>query len=140
MQGGRVNVSTKSRAEIEAEAGGPKLLALRGTVMTFVKNGAVRSGHQDETRLSEGDECLEEIEARFHGAEVLKELDDPRLTHVVIIGEDHMKEEGEMIAHVRKERSKRLREGKNVFHLVSSAWVEASVRENRLVSEGEYAL
>ena len=94
MHGGRVSVSTKLRAEIEAEAGGPKLLALRGTVMAFVNNGDARNRHQDETRLSEADECLEEIEARFHGAEVLKELDDPRLTHVVIIGEDHMKEEG----------------------------------------------
>ena len=138
-QGARVNVSSKARAEIEAEAGGLKILALRGTVMAFVKNDG-RSGHQNETSLDEGDICLEEIEARFHGAEVVKELDDPRLTHVVIVGEEQKDEEGGVIADVRKERSRRLREGKNIFHLVSSAWVEVSVRENRLVSEGEFAL
>ena len=137
-QGARVKVSSKARAEIEAEAGGPRILALRGTVMVFVKDG--RSGHQNETSLDEGDFCLEEIEARFHGAEVVKELDDPRLTHVVIVGEEQKDEEGGLIADVRKERGRRLREGKNIFHLVSSAWVEASVRENRLVSEGEFAL
>ena len=134
-QGARVNVSSKARAEIEAEAGGgAKILALRGTVMAFVKDG--RSGHGNETSLDEGDICLEEIEARFHGAEVVKELDDPRLTHVVIVGEEEKDEEGGIIADVRKERGRRLREGENIFHLVSSAWVEVSVRENRLVSEG----
>ena len=136
-QGGRVKVSKKSRAEIETETGGPKILALRGAVIVFVKNG--RSGHKGETSLDEGDECLEEIEARFHGAEVVKKLDDLRLTHVVIVGEEWKKEEIGM-ANVRKERSKRLREGKNVFHLVSVAWLEASVRENRMSSEGEYVL
>ena len=137
-QGGRVKVSKKLRAEIETEAGGPKILALRGAVIAFVKNG--RSGQQGETNLDEGDECLEEIEARFHGAEVVKKLDDSRLTHVVIVGEEQKDEEGGLIADVRKERSRRLREGKNIFHLVSSAWVEVSVRGKRLVSEGEFAL
>ena len=85
--------------------------------------------------MDEGDECLEEIEARFHGAEVVKKLNDLRLTHVVIVGDE---EKG--ISVVREERSRRLREGKNIFHLVSSAWLEASVRENKLVSEGEDAL
>ena len=136
-QGGRVKVSKKSRAEIETETGGPKILALRGAVIAFVKNG--RSGHKGETNLDEGDECLEEIEARFHGAEVVKKLDDLRLTHVVIVGEEWKKEEIGM-ANVRKERSKRLRVGKTVFHLVSAAWMEASVRENRMVLEGEYVL
>ena len=138
-QGARVSVSSKSRAEIEAEAGGPKILALRGTVMAFVQNDG-ECGHQDETSLEEGDLCLEEVEARFHGAEVVKELDDPSLTHVVIIGEEEKDEEGGMMRDVRKERSRRLREGEKVFHLVSAAWAEESVRENRLVSEGEFAL
>ena len=136
-QDGRVKVGKRLRAEIESEAGGPKILALRGAVMAFVKN--VGSGqHQENTTVDEGDnECLEEIEARFHGAEVVKKLDNNRLTHVVIVGEEL--KEG-IVADVREERRKRLREGKNIFHLVSSAWVEASVRENRLVSEGEFAL
>ena len=134
MQGGRVKVSKTSRAEIEAEAGGSKILALRGAVIAFVKSG--RSGHQGGTSLDEGEVCLEEIEARYHGAEVVNKLDDKRLTHVVIVGDDE--EKG--LSDVREERSRRLREGKHIFHLVSSAWLEASVRENRLVSEGEYAL
>ena len=136
-QGGRVKVSKKLRAEIETEAGGPKILALRGAVIAFVKNG--RSGQQGETNLDEGDECLEEIEARFHGAEVVKKLDDLQLTHVVIVGEEWQDKE-EKLANVKDERSKRLREERNIFHLVSAAWLEASVRENRLVSEGEYLL
>ena len=100
-------MSKKLRAEIETEAGGPKILALRGAVIAFVKNG--RSGQQGETNLDEGDECLEEIEARFHGAEVVKKLDDLRLTHVVIVGEEWQDKE-KKLTNVKVERSKRLRE------------------------------
>ena len=82
---------------------------------------------------------MEEIEARFHGAEVVKKLDDLRLTHVVIVGEEWQDKE-KKLTNVKDERSKRLREERNIFHLVSAAWLGVSVRENRLVSEGEYLL
>ena len=136
-QGGRVKVGKKLRAEIENETGGPKILALRGAVMAFIKKSGGGSG--DEADLEEGELSLEEIEARFHGAEVVNKLSDVRLTHVVVIGKE-LRGEQEMIAQVKEERSRRLTEGKNIFHLVSSAWMEVSVRENRMVSEGEYIL
>ena len=82
---------------------------------------------------------MEEIEARFHGAEVLNKLSDVRLTHVVVIGKE-LRGEQVMMAQVKEERGRRLKEGKKIFHLVSSAWMEVSVRENRMVSEGEYIL
>ena len=63
-QGARVSVSSKSRAEIEAEAGGPKILALRGTVMAFVQNDG-KCGHQDETSLEEGDMCWRRLKRGF---------------------------------------------------------------------------
>ena len=57
----------------------------------------------------------------------------------MIVGEEWQDKE-KKLTNVKDERSKRLREERNIFHLVSAAWLEASVRENRLVSEGEYLL
>ena len=131
-QGGRVKVSKRVRAEIEEEAGGSKILALRGAVIAFVKRNDERHGDEEE------DSCLEEIEARFHGAEVVDMIDDMRLTHVVVLGGDLSKEEE--ASEAKRERSRRLLEGEKIFHLVSSAWLDDSIRENRILGEGEYAL
>ena len=55
---------------------------------------------------------------------------DERVTHVVV-------EEG--LEEVREERRKRVREGKRLFHLVNSSWLDASVREGRLVNETDFS-
>merc|ERR1719447_635333 len=132
-QGGRVKVSKRVRAEIEEEAGGPKILALRGAVIAFVKGKDEHDGDKEE------DSCLQEIEARFHGAEVVDNVDDMRLTHVVVLGGESAMEEEEA-SEAKRERSRRLLEGEKIFHLVSSAWLDDSIRENRILGEGEYAL
>lgn len=131
-QGGRVKVSKRVRAEIEEEAGGSKILALRGAVIAFVKRNDEHHGEKEE------DSSLEEIEARFHGAEVVDMIHDMQLTHVVVLGEDLPKEEE--AAEAKRERSRRLLEGEKIFHLVSSAWLDDSIRENRILGEAEYAL
>ena len=131
-QGGRVKVSKRMRAEIEEGAGGSKILALRGAVIAFVKRNDEHHADKEE------DLCLEEIEARFHGAEVVDMIDDMRLTHVVVLGGDLPKEEE--ASEAKRERSRRLLEGEKIFHLVSSAWLDDSIRENRILGEAEYAL
>ena len=131
-QGGRVKVSKRVRAEIEEEAGGSKILALRGAVIAFVKRKDEYHGDKEE------ESSLEEIEARFHGAEVVDNIGDIRLTHVVVLGGDLFKEEE--ASEAKRERSRRLLEGEKIFHLVSSAWLDDSIRENRILEEGEYAL
>ena len=131
-QGGRVKVSKRVRAEIEEEAGGSKILALRGAVIAFVKRKDEYHGDKEE------ESSLEEIEARFHGAEVVDNIGDIRLTHVVVLGGDLFKEEE--ASEAKRERSRRLLEGEKIFHLVSSAWLDDSIRENRILGEGEYAL
>ena len=131
-QGGRVKVSKRMRAEIEEEAGGSKILALRGAVIAFVKRKDEYHGDKEE------ESSLEEIEARFHGAEVVDNIGDIRLTHVVVLGGDLFKEEE--ASEAKRERSRRLLEGEKIFHLVSSAWLDDSIRENRILGEGEYAL
>ena len=132
-QGGRVKVSKRMRAEIEEEAGGSKILALRGAVIAFVKRKDEYHGDKEE------ESSLEEIEARFHGAEVVDMIDDVQLTHVVVLGGD-LPEEEEKASEAKRERSRRLLEGEKIFHLVSSAWLDDSIRENRILGEGEYAL
>ena len=131
-QGGRVKVSKRMRAEIEEEAGGSKILALRGAVIAFVKRKDEYHGDKEE------ESSLEEIEARFHGAEVVDNIGDIRLTHVVVLGGDLFKEEE--ASEAKREKSRRLLEGEKIFHLVSSAWLDDSIRENRILGEGEYAL
>ena len=131
-QGGRVKVGKRVRAEIEEEAGGSKILALRGAVIAFVKRKDEYHGDKEE------ESSLEEIEARFHGAEVVDNIGDIRLTHVVVLGGDLFKEEE--ASEAKRERSRRLLEGEKIFHLVSSAWLDDSIRENRILGEGEYAL
>ena len=131
-QGGRVKVSKRVRAEIEEEAGGSKILALRGAVIAFVKRKDEYHGDKEE------ESSLEEIEARFHGAEVVDMIDDVRLTHVVVLGGGLPEEEE--ASEAKRERSRRLLEGEKIFHLVSSAWLDDSIRENRILGEGEYAL
>ena len=98
-QGGRVKVSKRMRAEIEEEAGGSKILALRGAVIAFVKRNDEHHGDKEE------DSCLEEIEARFHGAEVVDMIHDMRLTHVVVLGGDLPKEEE--ASEAKRERRRR---------------------------------
>ena len=131
-QGGRVKVSKRVRAEIEEEAGGSKILALRGAVIAFVKRKDEYHGDKEE------ESSLEEIEARFHGAEVVDNIGDIRLTHVVVLGGDLPKEEE--ASEAKRERSRRLLEGEKISHLVSSAWLDDSIKENRILGEGEYAL
>ena len=50
-QGGRVKVGKKLRAEIENETGGPKILALRGAVIAFIKKSG--DGSEDEADFEE---------------------------------------------------------------------------------------
>ena len=101
-------------------------------MIAFVKRKDEYHGDKEE------ESSLEEIEARFHGAEVVDNIGDIRLTHVVVLGGDLFKEEE--ASEAKRERSRRLLEGEKIFHLVSSAWLDDSIRENRILGEGEYAL
>ena len=56
------------------------------------------------------------------------------------IGNDGDGGDEEEALEAKRERSRRLLEGEKIFHLVSSAWLDDSIRENRILGEGEYAL
>ena len=68
--------------------------------------------------------------ARFAGATVVEDLDDKRVTHIVV--EDGS---GTDIAALRARIARCVGDGRKIPHIVSVRWIEESWREKTLVDE-----
>ena len=113
---GAVRVGGRQRRELEQEAG----------LTTSVFRGLV-------VAIPGGEEGgLTWLQASFHGATVVGEVSEG-VSHVVL-------EDGLGVEGARQERGKRLQEGRRLFHLVSSCWLDACVREGRLLAEVDFAV
>jgi len=130
------SVSQAEKVEIEAEAGmsDMKTNLFRNIVFYFPKF--------EEDVCDDDGPSLTEIQAKFYGGLVEKELSDA-VTHVVIDTSEHLSDTGKsknILDDLKQSRKERLRKGEKLFHIVSEKWVEESVGMNKVLVEGGFLL
>ncbi|KAL1955197.1 hypothetical protein VTO42DRAFT_8909 [Malbranchea cinnamomea] len=82
------------------------------------------------------------LTARFAGATIVGDIEDKRITHVVVDEEGNKtKSRGHHmdISAVRSEIAKRSGAGKKIPHIVTVRWIEDSWREKTLIDEDRFA-
>jgi len=126
-------VDGRIKAEMESEGfSGDFIYGLfRQCVLYFDKYEAVG---QEGTLIQDNRLDLSELTAKFYGGLLTSSLGES-VTHVIV--DTRGSPRGKELQGLRR---KRLEEGKKLFYIVSSDWVEDCVKMKKIVSEDDYRI
>jgi DNA ligase-4 len=73
--------------------------------------------------------------ARFAGATVVDDIEDKRITHVIVDGDNTARSGKTDLSAIRSRLAKRAGAGRKIPHIVTVGWIEESWKEKTLIDE-----